>query len=78
MNYHLNHVHMGDTNVHVLEISARCGVCEAAMTFLGDLPMGGSLQRPTLDLDRGTISLPMVGTGEAPDAVTEALLRRGA
>lgn len=75
LHYHLNHAHFADSNVHILEITATCRVCDAPMVFIGKLPVGSSLAAPAISADGLELQLPMVGQGEVADAQTSAFLR---
>ena len=61
----LNHQMMGDSNVHYLEITAHCNVCNAQMAFRG-LPFGVSPNHPTMAIDGSEVILPFTGVGEEP------------
>lgn len=65
LHFDLHHVHLLDSNVHYLDIKARCTVCGARMLFQG-CPMGVTPKHPTMSLDGGEIHLPMFGEGEQP------------
>lgn len=66
LHFDSNHVSMGDSNVHYLEIKARCRVCDVPMVFRG-LPLGLSPHQPTMQIDGQEVRLPMLGKGEEPE-----------
>jgi hypothetical protein len=65
LHFHLNHVCMADTNVHYLEVTAKCNVCDAPMLFRG-CPLGLTPAHPTASLGGDEIRLPMIAEGEEP------------
>lgn len=66
LHFHLGHHHFGDTNVHQLDISAKCNKCGIRMRFIG-FPPGVSFTHPTADLDGLEARIPMVPENEVPD-----------
>jgi len=61
----VNHVAFGDTNVHYLEIRARCKVCDRPVVFRG-VPLGLSPHHPTGELGGYEVRLPFLVEGEEP------------
>lgn len=66
LHFHLNNVRFGNTNIHYLEVTARCNVCAVDMVFRG-LPAGLSPDQATSSLDGKTASIPFLGEGEVYD-----------
>lgn len=65
LHFDLNHVHLADSNVHYLEVKARCNICEKQMVFRG-LPLGLSPAQPTGSLGGDEVRLPFIGQDEEP------------
>lgn len=65
LHFTLNHVHLEDSNVHYLEITATCNICSSPMAFRG-MPLGLSPGHPTMALDGSEAILPFLGAGEEP------------
>lgn len=63
LHFHLNNASFGNTNIHYLEITAKCKICDADMVFRG-LPGGMSPDRPTSSIDGKELILPFLGEGE--------------
>jgi hypothetical protein len=63
LHFHLNNQGFGDTNLHYLEITARCKVCDTPMVFVG-IPVGMMPDRPMSSVDGTEIRLPFLGQGE--------------
>lgn len=63
LHFDLNNVCLTDTNLHYLEIKAKCNTCEKKMIFRG-LPHGVSPSRPTGDIDGSEARLPFLAEGE--------------
>lgn len=61
----LNHQMMEDSNVHYLEVKARCKICGTEMEFRG-APFGVSHNHPTMAIDGSEMILPFLGKGEEP------------
>jgi hypothetical protein len=67
---------MTDSNVRCLQLTVKCPVCDGTFLFLG-APMGVSLGRPTMSVDRSMLYIPMVPEGEEPPAnLPEMIARR--
>lgn len=62
LHFELNNQCFGDTNLHYLEISARCKICDKQMLFRG--PGGLSPAHPTVSLFGDQVNLPFLGEGE--------------
>lgn len=62
LHYHLNNARFGDTNLHYLELTAKCNTCGADMVFRG--PVGMSPHHPARSLDGKTIALPFLAEDE--------------
>ncbi len=63
LHFDLNHVGLADTNVHYLEIKARCKICEKPMVFRG-LPLGLTPYHPTGEVGGFEARLPFLAEGE--------------
>lgn len=63
LHFHLNNACIGDTNIHYLEITARCNICQADMEFRG-MPWGSSPHQPTMSPDGKEARIPFTGAGE--------------
>lgn len=59
----LKNVGMDDSNIHYLEIKARCKICEKDMVFRG-LTLGLTPNHPTSELGGYEARLPFLGEGE--------------
>jgi hypothetical protein len=67
VHFDLNHVCLGDSNTHYLELKARCTVCGCRMIFQGEgLPFGCSPKVPTIAIDGSELNIPMRGEDEQP------------
>lgn len=62
LHFNLNNAAFGNTNLHYLEISAKCTICNIEMVFRG--PTGMSPEFPACSLDGKEIRLPFLGDGE--------------
>lgn len=63
LHYSLHHVGLADTNLHYLEITGHCKICEKKLMFRG-APMGMSLEQPCISPDGQEIRLPFLCEGE--------------
>lgn len=63
LHFHLNNSSFGDTNLHYLEITAKCSICGADMVFRG-VPAGMSPEQPAASLDGKELRLPFLGENE--------------
>ncbi len=63
LHFEINNQGFHDTNLHYLEIRAKCNTCGKPMCFRG-LPLGLSPHRPTGELGGYEVRLPFVGEGE--------------
>jgi len=63
LHFHLNNVGASDTNLHYLEITAKCSICDIDMVFRGGL-MGISPNHPTCSVDGKEMRIPFLGEGE--------------
>lgn len=66
LHFHLNNAGFGNTNVHYLEITARCKICDKRMVFRG-VPVGMTPDHPAASLDGTEIRLPFLAEGEEYD-----------
>ncbi|MCG8595652.1 MAG: hypothetical protein MI785_14990 [Kiloniellales bacterium] len=65
LHFDIRHVRMEDSNIHYLEVKARCKICGSPMVFRG-LPLRVSPEQPTGELGGYEARLPMLGEGEEP------------
>lgn len=63
LHFHLNNAHFGNTNLHYLEIKARCNICGVDMVFQG-VPVGMVPDRPAASADGKELRLPFLAEGE--------------
>jgi len=66
LHFDLHHQGFHDTNIHYLEIKARCTVCGVPMKFRG-CPLGVTPAHPTMALDGSEIRVPFTGENEEYD-----------
>ena len=62
LHFHLNNASFGNTNLHYLEVTAKCTICGTSMVFRG--PTGIGPDQPACSLDGKEIRLPFLGEGE--------------
>ncbi|MES1993174.1 MAG: hypothetical protein V4457_06110 [Pseudomonadota bacterium] len=65
VHWHIHHQAFSDSNMHYLEISGRCKICETLMIFRG-VPIGMTPAHPTRSVGGDEIRLPFLGAGEEP------------
>jgi len=58
----LNNAGFGDTNLHYLEITGRCKLCDKALRFRGRMGMGPN--EPGISIDGSEIRIPFLVEGE--------------
>ena len=63
LHFHLNNACFGGTNLHYLELTARCQICGCDMVFPG-WPMGSSPDHPAISPDGKELRIPFLGEGE--------------
>lgn len=63
LHFEIRNVGFSDTNLHYLEIKARCKICELPMVFRG-LPLGLTPAHPTGELGGQEARLPFLADGE--------------
>lgn len=67
INFDINHVHMTDSNIASVQITAQCKICGVAMRLDRGLPWGANSRHPTHASDtEGGILIPMIANGEEP------------
>lgn len=62
----INNAGFGDSNIHYLEIKARCKICDKPLAFRG-APLGLSPMQPTMAFDGSEIRIPFLVEGEEYD-----------
>jgi hypothetical protein len=62
LHFNLNNAAFGNTNLHYLEITAKCTICGTSMVFCG--PTGMGPDQPACSLDGKEIRLPFLAEGE--------------
>ena len=62
LHFNLNNAAFGNTNLHYLEITAKCTICNTDMVFRG--PTGMSADLPACSLDGKEIRLPFLAENE--------------
>lgn len=65
VHFNLKNVGFADTNIHYLEITGRCALCDKKLTFRG-CPLGVSPAHPTMTLGGEEIRIPFLCEGEEP------------
>ncbi len=63
LHFTLNNSGFGDTNLHYLEITARCKICGADIVWRG-VSMGMGPDRPGISPDGKELRLPFLAEGE--------------
>jgi hypothetical protein len=63
LHFHLNNACFGNTNLHYLELTATCKICEMPMVFRG-ARMGMGADEPRTSVDGTEIRIPFIGAGE--------------
>lgn len=58
VHFHLNDASFGNTNLHYLEIRARCEICGEAVKFFGPIGMGPT--QPMVSLDGEEVRIPFL------------------
>lgn len=66
VHFNLNHVCLGDTNVHYVELKGECKICGKGIRFRG-APFGLTPTHPTMAVDGSEIVIPFLGDGEEPE-----------
>ena len=66
VHFHINNAGFGNTNIHYLEITGHCNICDKPLVFRG-APLGMTPMHPTMALDGSEIRLPFLVEGEEYD-----------
>jgi len=65
VHFNLKVVNLADSNIHYLEITGRCKVCDKALAFRG-CPFGVTPAHPTMAIDGSEITIPFLCEDEEP------------